>query len=240
MDESTQRVLDQGHLACQRVRLKNLGISMLVTLNLVLSVVSSASAYSTAKVIKVPIINQRPELPTGCEAASAAMLLRWAGITVSKEELARSLPKGSTPYSRENKLYGGNPNSAFIGDPFTKGGYGVYHRPIADVINKYSPGNACDITGISFDRLLRVIDSGKPVIVWCTINNRPPRVSKIWYDSQGNEVIWKIPEHAVVLVGYTNSHVIVNDPWTGKIEYYPISTFKYNFEYMGSQAVTVK
>lgn len=193
-----------------------------------------------SKIIKAPVISQSPELPTGCEATSAAMLLRWAGVKITKEQVARDLPKGNIPVLREGRLYGSNPNSVFVGNPFSKAGYGVFHQPIYRVIDKYLPGRAADITGISFDALKSVIDSGRPVIVWVTINMAPPRVSKVWYDDKGSKVVWVIPEHAVLLVGYTGTHVIVNDPWTGTTKAYPTATFIHRWQAMGRQAVTIK
>lgn len=201
--------------------------SLLILSNFLLSDVNFAYGLCSEKIVKnVPMIQQLPELPTGCEAASAAMLLRWAGIKVSKEEIANALPKGSIPQIRNGKLYGSNPESVFVGNPFLRSGYGVYRKPIVNIINKYLPGQAQDLTGSSFNEILSIIDSGRPVIVWCTINNAAPRVSKIWYDDNGNKVIWKIPEHAVLLIGYTESYVIVNDPWAGKTKYYRFPLLK--------------
>ena len=46
-------------------------------------------AQATTRRIKdVPYISQLPTLPTGCESASAAMLLNYYGCTVTAEEFA--------------------------------------------------------------------------------------------------------------------------------------------------------
>lgn len=188
----------------------------------------------------IPVIGQMPELPTGCEATAATMLLQWAGVDVTKEDIANSLVKGPAPKSMDGILYGANPNRAFVGDPFSIYGYGVFHEPIADVLNTYLEGSVHDATGISFKNLLKILSSGRPVIAWATIDMKEPRVSKTWYDEYGNEVVWKTPEHALVLVGYTKNQIIAHDPYTGSKVYYPISAFESNWEAMGRQAVTVE
>ncbi|WP_105618146.1 C39 family peptidase [Vallitalea okinawensis] len=191
------------------------------------------------EVLDVPLIPQLPNLPTGCEATSTAMLLQWADLDVSKEEVALLLPKSKIPHRHNGQLYAANPNTSFIGDPYSVEGYGVFHQPITDLINFYLPGLAVDMTGCTFEDLLAVIDSGRPIIVWTTIGMKQPRISKTWYDPNGNEVQWKTPQHSVLLMGYTSSHVIFHDPWTGKKEYCKSSSFKKIWVEMGRQAVTL-
>lgn len=186
----------------------------------------------------VPMIYQNPTLPTGCEIVSAAMLLQWAGVKVSPKEIADAIPKGSLPYQSGSKLIGGNPDYEFVGDPYKKSGFGVFHKPIADCMNKYKV--ARDLTGCSFDELLKVIDSNHPVVVWATINMKKPSINSVWYDTKGNKVVWKTPQHAMVLIGYTQSKIIVNDPLKGDHVQYSRSDFEKYWVYMGSQAVTVK
>jgi Uncharacterized protein conserved in bacteria len=188
----------------------------------------------------VPVIWQMPNLPTGCEATAAAMLLQWAGADVTKEDVANALAKGPVPQLRGGELYGPNPNRVFIGDPFSSSGYGVFHKPIADVLSVYLGNKVYDATGTSFTNLLGILDSGRPVIVWATVNMAEPKTSKTWYDEYGNKVTWKTPEHALLLVGYTEESVIVNDPYTGSKKQYPKSAFEDNWNVMGRQAVTVE
>lgn len=187
----------------------------------------------------VPIIAQMPELPTGCEITAATMLLRWSGMDVDKVEMAKKMPKGSAPAYRKNKMIGDNPNKTFIGDPFHKSGFGVYHKPIADLINDYLPNHAQDITGSPFSSILETVKSGRPIIVWITRDLRQTKKILTWYDKDNNEVVWKSPEHTVVLIGYTDTHIIVNEPYVGKKVYYSIQEFKNSWELMGSQAVTL-
>lgn len=190
--------------------------------------------------LNVPLINQLPSLPTGCESASTAMFLQWAGLSISMEEIANDLPKGPLPYISSGELIGGNPDYEFVGDPFLASGFGVYHQPIRDIINKYLPNEAEDMTGCEFEQLLEVIDSNRPIIVWGTIDNKTASINAKWHDDKGNLVVWKSPQHTMVLVDYNDSYVIVNDPLLGKKAYYDIMTFRTNWEYMGKQAITLR
>lgn len=50
--------------------------------------------------INVPLIAQRPELPSGCEVTSLAMALKFYGVNVSKTTLANKMPYDSTKLVR--------------------------------------------------------------------------------------------------------------------------------------------
>lgn len=52
--------------------------------------------------LDVPLISQKPELKYGCEVASLAMVLQYAGIKVHKMQLANSIKK-DTPSLSMNK-----------------------------------------------------------------------------------------------------------------------------------------
>jgi uncharacterized protein YvpB len=55
------------------------------------------------------------------------MLLNWAGLPITKEEVAHALPTGDMPYENEfGAFVGANPKDVFVGDPFDIG-YGIYH-----------------------------------------------------------------------------------------------------------------
>lgn len=198
------------------------------------------SLVTKVEIQNVPPLNQLPSLPTGCESTSTAMLLNWAGIDVTKEEIAKALPKGNLPSWHKGKIVGGNPNEVFVGNPFSTSGFGVFHKPIYKIINKYMPNQALDLTGQEFDIILNVVADNRPVIAWATINMETPKVNAKWFDNNGNIVTWRVPEHAVVIIGYTDTHIIVNDPLKGKKIYYDIFTFKTIWETMGKQAVTIK
>ncbi len=87
------------------------------------------------------------------------------------------------------------------------------------------------------------IDNGSPVVV--IISNRldEPRISHQWVNiNQGGPTIinWLIPEHSVLVVGYTETTIIINDPATGTRRELDRELFKTRWEQMGRQAVAIK
>jgi uncharacterized protein YvpB len=187
----------------------------------------------------VPALSQLPELPNGCEAVAATMLLNWAGLPVTKEEVADALPRGEMPYVNEDGAFvGSNPKDVFVGDPYGLG-YGIYHKPLTDMMNKWLPGRIKDISGSTFEDLLATITAGKPAVIWATEHMDTPYLELEWLDEEGQLVEWYQPEHALLLTGWDDDFAYMNDPMTGKQEAYDIADFKVVWELMGSQAITV-
>lgn len=206
---------------------------------------AEAEARNLVEVPGVPYLSQFPELPTGCEATAVAMLLQWEDLDVSKEEVASIIPREPMPGLEEGEdgeeaalMTGGNPNEAFIGDPESVG-FGVYHKPVADAIDHYLPGQAKDLTGISFEGLLHVVENGSPVVVWATVDMAEPELYAEWTDRAGHTVAWYEPEHAMTLVGYDDERVYVHDPYSGGEGVYERELFRDRWEKMGSQAVAI-
>ena len=78
----------------------------------------------------VPYLNQISlGYPTGCEAVSAAMLLKYKGYNVSAKNIIDNTKNGSKKYlSDDGNWYGANPFKEFVGHPsigLSKGSYGV-------------------------------------------------------------------------------------------------------------------
>ncbi|NQX70007.1 C39 family peptidase [Paenibacillus alba] len=213
-------------------------ISALNTLTpLASSIPSNENQQATLQ--SVPAISQLPELPNGCEAVAATMLLNWAGVPVTKEEVAAALPRGPMPYENEDGAFvGGNPQDVFVGDPFGIG-YGIYHKPIAHMMEQWLPGRVKDISGASFEELLAVISSGRPAMVWATEHMDTPYLDLEWQDEDDQLVKWYQPEHALLLTSWDEDAAYLNDPMTGKRESYGIADFKSAWELMGSQAIIV-
>lgn len=103
--------------------------------------------------IDVPVISQMPELPTGCEMTTVAMLLQYKGIKISKFQVADQTPRSM------------NANAGFIGDPYSPTGGWVFPQGIAPVVNKYL-GKSVDLTGASTSTIYKKLIQGHPVVVW--------------------------------------------------------------------------
>ena len=194
-------------------------------------------AGKTYLINNFPTINQYPNYPTGCESVALTLLLRYYGINVSPDDVINNLSKGDLPYSEEGILYGGNPELHFIGNPYWTYSYGVYQNPIANVANIYKTGANASV-GMPFNQVLDLVKENRPVVVWTSAYLAVPFISKSWIYKPTNETIyWKSNEHAVVLIGYNNTNVIISDPIGGSIKYQSRSVFEDRYNYYGRRVV---
>jgi uncharacterized protein YvpB len=190
---------------------------------------------------EVEIMLQLPELPRGCEVTSLAMLLSSSGIKVDKLELAEKIGKDETPLKRiDGEIHYGDPRKGFVGsmDDLLQDGYGVYHKPVFDLLSEYAPEGALDLTGCEFEDVLHFLASGP---VWVITNSwfqeLPESQFVTWQTSEGPvKVTYR--EHSVLLTGYDPDRVYFNDP-QGIASYALLQPFREAWEQMGRQAVTI-
>lgn len=188
----------------------------------------------------VPHISQLPELQRGCEVTSLAMLLQYEGIPADKMKLAKQIHK--LPFRDENYVRS-NPYDGFVGDiyTFSKSGYGVYHGPVANLAETYMPGRIKDITGQSIEAVYDLIDNGSPV--WVITNSTfaplPESEFTVWNTNSGDVKI-TYSEHSVLIVGYDEHSVYINDPLAESgYKAVPRKAFEQAWIQMGSQAIGV-
>jgi uncharacterized protein YvpB len=177
------------------------------------------SSHVVSKMLNVPLINQNPELRYGCEVTSLAMVLNYAGVKVSKMELYKMVKKDPDPIKRAANgdiLHWGNPDEGFVGDMTGKrAGYAVFDKPIAQLVNHYLPNRAINLTNAPFDKVLQHVSKGYPVVIWTTGDYRLPDRPESW--RHGNQIIHTpLDLHAVVLVGYDQQYVYLNDPLSNR------------------------
>jgi uncharacterized protein YvpB len=204
---------------------------------------SSEVTIKKSVLLEANAINQLPELPRGCEVTALAMLLQYAGVDVDKMTLAEEITKNTTAYEVVNgTIYYGNPNEGFVGDMYSLEGpgLGVYHKPIAELAEKYLPGAIVDFTGSDFDTVKEQLSDGRPV--WVITNSKYQELSDesfhTWVTPSGTIDI-TYSEHSVLLTGYDEDYVYFNDPLTGEQnKKAPIDDFNASWVQMGSQAIT--
>lgn len=174
-----------------------------------------------------PIVEQLPELPTGCEITALTMVLNYYGYDVDKETMAGDyLPTlwDDIYYDEEtDTLYGGDLENYFVGDPFSEEGYICGTSAIVTAANTYleeagSSMRAVDYSGASPETLYKLVKKGTPVVVWVTIEMEPPEEAEGWYTREGDYMEWYTNAHAAVLIGYTDKKVILADPLEGKYQ----------------------
>ena len=193
--------------------------------------------------INVCKLCQYPSLPTGCEATSAAMVLRHYGIDISAESFASDhLTCSKVFYWKNKQLYGPDPNFSFVGDPFTNNSYGCFATAVADAINQMEIHlKAKVITDRSLNELCEIyIKSGKPLLIWATIGMKEPTIGDSWFLEDGSKFTWTAGEHCLVLVGYSDEFYFFNDPQIGDLVAYTKEISEKRFKALGSQAIILK
>lgn len=154
--------------------------------------------------LDVANVLQHPELPDGCEVTSLSIVLRYAGVDTDKCEL-------SDKYLPKSKTLDADPNEFYLREPRTNGFY-CFAGPLVKCVNAYNEDKGTDIktrdlTGCDVFELYKCIDKGIPVVVWGTLYwNDPWRYENGLYSNL----------HCMVLTGYTETSVSINDPIYGE------------------------
>lgn len=204
---------------------------------------SATGPLPTSKLLSVAPQSQLPQLPNGCEVTSLSMLLSAVGHPTNKMTLAQEMPKDPT-----KRVYGphgttvfwGNPNVGFVGSVYQyANGFGIYHGPITKFINQLLPGRAEDLTGKPFSDILSVVAQGTPVLLWTTATFQPTNMWTSWNTPEGPIKV-TLQEHAVLLVGYNQTQLFVNNPLNGeKAQAVNRQQFLEAWKQLGDQAVTI-
>ncbi len=198
--------------------------------------------------LSVPYLSQEEVLPSGCEAVSAVMLLRYYGLDVNVYEwIDRCLPCSGFWYE-EGQLVNVSPAEAFIGSPYETTGLGCYAPVITRALNDWlkeakEPVQALDTTGTSLEELCsRYIDRGTPALVWASIRMQPFKQGMQWrLNGREEQFTWLSPEHCLVLVGYDEDSYYFNDPYesAGTVSYEK-TLVNERFERIGMQSVVLE
>ena len=172
------------------------------------------------KIINVPVINQYPELPTGCEITSATAMLNYLGFNVNKVYMQENFLESSVDfhYNKENKRVGPDPRKMFVGNP-KDAGFGCYSSVIVDTLNKFFKANASNNYAINLvdadqSTLETLIDNGIPIEVWASLNMQPYKniPNNQWIlETTGENFSWPSNSHVLVLVGYDKDDYIFSD-----------------------------
>jgi len=204
-----------------------------------------AFAATDEVLLSARVQGQLPELANGCEVTSLSMLLSAVGRPADKMVLTKQQPTNPEQpvFAREGDFSSitawGNPNRAFVGDVYNSYGYGIYHGPIAGLLETKVPGRSLDLSGQRFSDVLAQLRRGVPVMLWTTTSLRPPPTWVTWETPDGPIRATQL-EHAVLLVGYTPDSLIINNPLTGRQEAVAPEPFIASWQQMGRQAVSVR
>lgn len=195
--------------------------------------------------LAVPFVKQCENLPNGCEAVCASMLLGFNDFKLTPEQLVDDYLNCEPVKIRWGCRYGPDPAKAFAGDPRSKkGGWGCFSSVIVDALNKYLPEEyyAQNLTGITIDGLAtKYLSRNIPVAVWVTQKMEPIEKAYQWQSYDKTETfLYPVNQHCMVLVGFDNESYFFLDPLSdGEVQSYDKNTAEKIFRSMGSQAVAV-
>lgn len=200
---------------------------------------------SQQKLLDVPYINQVGVYPTGCESVSATMLLNYHNIDISvKEFIDNYLEKGHNLYEDNGELVGASPWKKFIGNPYETTGYGCYSPVIMNALNQIVDSKQYRVEDLSFKTLQDIcqnyIDQDLPVLIWATIDMKPPAEGRTWrIEGSYDYFTWIKPEHCLVLTGYDENYYYFNDPLQCQNMAYPKEDVEKAYQGLFQQALTI-
>ncbi|WP_282937624.1 C39 family peptidase [Paenibacillus sp. RC67] len=194
--------------------------------------------------IDVEGLSQLPVYYNGCEITSLAMLIDHVKLPYTREDLVNMLPMDETPLivgERGDIEQWGDPNRGFVGDIMGNDmGYGVYNKPIEELLHQIDAEGVLNLTGGEFAAVEKQIAQDRPVIVWTTSNFEPSESWTEWHSQNGSIIEATFDEHAVLMVGYDQDYVYVNNPLNGeKAEKVAKQPFIESWEQLGKQAITI-
>ncbi len=201
-----------------------------------------------SRLIRITPICQLPDFPAGCESVAAVMNLNYLGFNVTTEQFIESyLPIGVAPYKVDEVWYGSDPDEAFLGDPASEDGWGIWAKGLTLALNRYldtqeKPASVTYTYDETLDSLCeKYVYNDIPVLVWVTAGMEQPRVNKTITVIGTNETYtWISPNHCMLLVGFDETGYYFNDPLTGKLEKYAKDVSVDAFTGNGYQAVIIQ
>ncbi|MDR0903299.1 MAG: C39 family peptidase [Ruminococcus sp.] len=208
------------------------------------------SVKSGKYLLDVPVINQYPDLPVGCEIAAAAAVTEYNGNKIALTDYTERFITYDENFYHDDDgvLHGPDPAEVFVGDPYGWG-YGCYPPVLAKFMNKAFAAvgenyTAHAVTGLSETELETLIKGGVPVIVWASLDMKAfdyndPSVWKI--GETDRELTWYKGSHTLVLCGFNDKSFFFMDPNDKtEITSYSRELFMRRYSEAGARAVIVK
>lgn len=189
--------------------------------------------------LNVPLENQMPDLPNGCEVTSLSMLMNYYGIKVSKNELAETIQHVDS--FTDGGKYRGNPHQGFVGHmTIANAGWCVYNEPLYNVARKYT-SHIENITGSDFLSLLKLVSTGHPVMIITTTTFNKVNNMQTW-DTNTGKVNVTSSSHACVITGYSKPKkvVYVNNPYGYKNQPVNWKNLQASYNQQGRQALYIR
>lgn len=169
----------------------------------------------------VPLNYQIKRYPEGCESFATVAVLKYLRYNINedvfiREYLDRIRLNDSRLRSMKNIF-----DKYYLGDPTNKTEQGYLANPpvLINAVNKYfrkygfTKHRPVNTTGTPLLTLLNEqVFHKTPVIIWLTINNKPPKIAKV------KNIPYIYPSHTIVISGYDKKTKMlhVTDSISGK------------------------
>lgn len=175
------------------------------------------TSYMKSRLLNAPIINQFPDLRNGCELVSLQMLLSYYGENIPRAELVSKMKKDPAPLVKNASgkiTKWGDPSVGFVGDVTGKTpGFTIDPNALFPLLDTYLSG--VNLTGSDYGVLEQNVRNGKPVVVWATVYFQIPSFTESWVAPSGKTIRASFSTHAVLMTGFDEKYVYVNDPYSG-------------------------
>ncbi len=197
-------------------------------------------------IIDVPFYSQLQNLT--CEEASLRMALEHAGVVKAEATILNDIGIDLTPsyIDGNGALHWGNPYTSYVGDPngseAAMTGYGTYYPTIASVATSYGVTVVDSGEQLTPSTLYGHLLNDHPIVAWVTSDWNFHAASMVWIAFDNTQLEWHGPhEHAVTLVGVTDTDVLVDNPaqaeewqWISKAQ------FESTYETYNEMAVVIQ
>lgn len=175
--------------------------------------------------LDIPLINQNPDYPNGCEAA-ATTLLKYLGIDITLKDFINNYLPMSDVYEKDGIRYGPNPAVSYAGNPAdTSRGWGTFEPVIANATTsilkeqkKANPKLEYNIYENAEKYSLKtaanqLTGTFTPFLIWTTIDYTEAKDIYEWF-SYDKKSIYTYPQnsHVVVVTGVDENYYYINDP----------------------------
>ncbi|HNS52733.1 MAG TPA: C39 family peptidase [Anaerolineae bacterium] len=209
----------------------------------------AADAHASAGRIYLAVPFHWQHHTLSCEAAALRMAAHYFGATWSEDELLRRMPVDTAqPRLEGDQVVWSDPNLVFPGNvngwQLYQGGlrerperargrlwgYGLHAPAIADMATRI--GLSAEVLGGLGD-VYESIDRGRVPIVIVPDGGRVEARRWAWYTPAGHAVRVINREHSVVVKGYSDGYVWVNDP-KGQVARYDRGPFERAFSLLNS------
>ena len=147
--------------------------------------------------IQTPCIDQTKNWPTGCESATAVMLLNALGLPMTMQRWVDEFLECRDFSQQNGTLVGPDPRKCFAGRPDDPEGMGCWSGALAVFLNKAFAALGAPYRAEAADRadaetLAASLAAGIPVAYWATIDARPAIPGPDWLLEDTGEVFhWR-------------------------------------------------